>query len=58
MYCAFWLHMFNFFKKKKLHEWKKKSVYSICKIVLPVSISCSFPIQTRIKYGAWPYSNT
>lgn len=26
MYCAFWLHMFNFFKKKKLHEWKKNCI--------------------------------
>lgn len=37
---------------------EKKSVYSICKIVLPVPISCSYPTQTRIKYGAWPYSDT
>lgn len=33
-----WLHMFNFFLKKKLHDWKKY-VYSICKTVLSVFVS-------------------
>lgn len=47
----------TFFKKKSCMNGKK-FVYSICKTVLPVLISCSQPIQTRIKYGAWPYSNT
>lgn len=28
MYCAFWLHMFNFFLRKKLHEWEK-SLYTV-----------------------------
>lgn len=40
-------HVELFLRKKKKVAWmgKKKSVYSICKSVLPVSISCSYHIR-------------
>ena len=57
--CVFWLQMFKFFFFLRKVAWMgKKSVYSICKTVLSVSISCSYPMQTRTQCGAWPYSNT